>query len=344
MDNFSFASRCLAALRRANSFSHVVSETGGTGARIPSRRLVALLLVGCGSQWVGCAAETDSNVASSRAALTAQCEQEESVPADAWVCTESRTVTCDSGYGDTAVDVVYVPGESTSADACEAGLEVSDQGPFAPGTHDISVYDESGAEICTTELTVVDEEPPTLEPQIVQLWPPNHKLHTLDVSECVQAVDACDGELRGEFIWASSDEPENDKGDGNHEPDIIFDGCQTVSLRAERQGTQDGRVYRLGVRVTDGAGHVEESECTVLVAHDMRGVDAAESTEAYRVEPTDSDGAVCDGMPEPGEESEPEPQDDDGVDEDQDVDQADDEGPDAEDPSADEEVDFGELG
>jgi len=116
----------------------------------------------------------------------------------------------------------------------------------------------------------------------------------------VSTIDACDGELRGEFLWASSDEPVDDKGDGNQEPDIVLaDDCQSIELRAERQGPGDGRVYTLGVRVVDGSGNEAEGECRVTVDHDQSGTPAVDSGEAYRLTFDGSEGGpICDGRPE----------------------------------------------
>ncbi|HKP56578.1 MAG TPA: hypothetical protein VJV78_07660, partial [Polyangiales bacterium] len=128
------------------------------------------------------------------------------------------------------------------------------------------------------------QQPPKLEPRSVSLWPPNHKLHEIDVADCVSARDACDNPLRGEFVWASSDEPIDDIGDGHHAPDIgLSADHEAVCVRSERQGPKDGRVYKLGVRVVDGNGNASEASCTIVVDHDQRGVVAADSGEAYRV-------------------------------------------------------------
>ena len=92
----------------------------------------------------------------------------------------------------------------------------------------------------------------------------------------------------------------DDKGDGNQEPDIVLaDDCQSIELRAERQGPGDGRVYTLGVRVVDGSGNEAEGECRVTVDHDQSGTPAVDSGEAYRLTFDGSEGGpICDGRPE----------------------------------------------
>jgi hypothetical protein len=144
-----------------------------------------------------------------------------------------------------------------------------------------------------------------LEARDLSLWPPNHKLHEISVADCVRVVSGC-GPFRGEFLWASSDEPIDDKGDGHHAPDILVsEDCEVVSLRSERQGPKDGRVYKLGVRVFDGEGEVTDAVCAVVVDHDQRGVIAADSGDSYRVAFDGTQDFPACG--EPGEPDEPPP-------------------------------------
>jgi hypothetical protein len=140
---------------------------------------------------------------------------------------------------------------------------------------------------------------PVVTSQVAKLWPPNHKFHELAVSDCVSALDTCGNELQGDFIWASSDEPIDDIGDGHFSPDVgLGVDLQHVCVRSERQGPKDGRVYTFGVRVTDGAGNTVESTCQVIVDHDQRGVTGSDSGDSYRVTFDPSTvGLNCDGTP-----------------------------------------------
>jgi hypothetical protein len=117
----------------------------------------------------------------------------------------------------------------------------------------------------------------------LSLWPPNHALHMISAADCATVTDDCDGDLEAELTWASSDEPENSIGDGNHLPDIVA-GCGGVALRAERQGPRNGRVYHIGWRAEDSAGNVAEGACTVIVDHDQSGAIAEDDGESYRVD------------------------------------------------------------
>lgn len=281
---------------RAFFFNATTSDTHWTGMEQSpvSKRVRSISVMLCAAALGACGGEP--SVGLSRGSLTATCD--DGSPGN-WLCPDEKVVECNDGSGAVDVDVLYVPPGTTETLDCDAELTVSDAGPFAPGVHTIDVSNGAGDAICSAQLTVVDTEAPVVMGKTMFLWPPNHKLHDIAVSDCVDVVDACDGDLRGEFIWGSSDEPINDIGDGNHEPDILFGDCEHVQVRAERQGPKDGRVYKLGVRVVDGAGNATEGECTIIVDHDQRGVDGADSGESYRVTLDGSDGGlVCDGIPD----------------------------------------------
>jgi hypothetical protein len=225
-----------------------------------------------------CGGHDGVKTSASQNALTAQCIDQQTVPADAWRCPDARSFEC----GEAENSTIYVP---QSVANCSGDLSVSDPGPYSVGTHTITVKDGSGATLCSSDLTVTDSKAPELTTHVVNLWPPNHKFHEVSVSDCVSAVDACDGDIEGEFIWASSDEPIDDIGDGHFGPDIgLGRDAQHACVRSERQGPKDGRVYKLGVRVKDSAGHEVEGECLVIVDHDQRGTVGKDSGEAYRIQ------------------------------------------------------------
>lgn len=170
--------------------------------------------------------------------------------------------------------------------ASAAGCEQSDDD--APST--------SSDALEVQQCIAQDTTPPALTSKTINLWPPNHKFHRITVDDCVSVSDDCQTNLEAEFIWASSDEPVDDIGDGHHAPDIKVSDCNAVELRAERQGPKNGRVYKLGVRVVDAAGNAAESVCTVVVDHDQRGVLGADSGESYRIDLNGTGGLpTCDG-------------------------------------------------
>jgi hypothetical protein len=201
------------------------------------------------------------------------------------------------------------PDPDAGADgASSAGRKDKGNGKGKPGTS------AAGGNGSTWPFAECDDDagpegPPQLAAHTIQLWPPNHKFHEIAIEDCVTPVDPCDRDLQAEFVWASSDEPVDAKGDGHHAPDILLsDDCRTLSVRSERQGPSDGRVYKIGVRVVDGDGQVSTAECSVVIDHDQRGVEGADSGEAYRVRFDGSDGqASCDGVPPPPPPATPTP-------------------------------------
>jgi hypothetical protein len=215
-------------------------------------------------------------------------------PAGAWLCPTPRTLAC----GET-LPPLYVRDPSNPSCAAAAYDAVSVD-PLRSGTHPVRVTRGDGSIACETTVTVTGASAPILTPKTLNLWPPNHKFHTISVADCVAVSDSCGSALRAEFAWASSDEPIDSIGDGHHAPDILFDGCDRVQVRAERQGPKDGRVYKLGVRVVDSAGNRSESACTIIIDHDKRGVVGADSGERYRIALDGQSGTpMCDGTPPP---------------------------------------------
>jgi hypothetical protein len=140
----------------------------------------------------------------------------------------------------------------------------------------------------TVEVSVTDFNPPTIEavsdPMV--LWPPNHKLHEVDVDLVV--LDSCDLEPEVLLTSVSSSEPENGIGDGNTAPDILEADVDTDDrnflLRAERMGGGSGRVYTATYMATDASGNSSEPVVVeILVPHDQGDLKAAKA-EAKAVE------------------------------------------------------------
>lgn len=98
------------------------------------------------------------------------------------------------------------------------------------------------------------------------LWPPNHKL--VEVAR-LKANDALSG-LSPEslYVYGTSNEPEDGRGDGHSDPDIVVSGGR-VQLRAERSGTGNGRIYTITASATDQAGNSAMTTVTCTVPHDQ---------------------------------------------------------------------------
>jgi hypothetical protein len=122
--------------------------------------------------------------------------------------------------------------------------------------------------LATTTVTIVNAPPDCSKARasIAELFPPNHKL----VRVSVESVTDPDGDpLAITVNQVRQDEPTNALGDGNTCPDAVGTGTSTVSVRAERSGQGDGRVYHLLFVAADGRGGTCGGEVTVCVPHDQ---------------------------------------------------------------------------
>jgi hypothetical protein len=227
---------------------------------------LALLAVSCGGSDGGEAiGETTSALS-----VEVECvDAADALPEAAWICPEERVVECRSRLVPEAVETLFVVPEAATCD--EVTLSTGG-GPYGVGEHPIEVEaarDGAVSSVCLSTLRVVDTVPPEAGSHDAELWPPNHALHRVSVSDCVTAVDACDPAVATRFRWVASDEPDEGIGDGAHAGDMDFVSCSEVLLRAERQGGGNGRVYTLGWRAEDEAGNGTEGTCQVSVPHDQ---------------------------------------------------------------------------
>ena len=138
---------------------------------------------------------------------------------------------------------------------------------------EFSTTDASGnTGSCSASVSVVDTMPPLISVSLSRdrLFPPNHKLRRIEAT--VEVEDSCDPEPSVILESITSNEPVNDIGDGNTEPDIVNAEIGTedysFSLRAERSGPADGRVYTVTYTVIDGSGNSASASATVMVPHD----------------------------------------------------------------------------
>ena len=127
-----------------------------------------------------------------------------------------------------------------------------------------------GTATCSFDVYVYDAEPPVMENLTVSpttIWPPDHKMVMVTVD--YTASDNCSGIINNE-IWAWSNEPENDIGDGNKSGDIELIDGHHILLRAERSGTGTGREYFLYVFCSDESWNFATRDIIVTVPHDMK--------------------------------------------------------------------------
>jgi len=104
-----------------------------------------------------------------------------------------------------------------------------------------------------------------------EIWPPNHHFKGI----LVAGVTDADSDLIDIVITEiAQDEPIEGRGDGNTEPDADGIGTGVASLRAERSGLGDGRVYHVSFQAEDDQGGVCEGTVLVCVPHDWSVSDA----------------------------------------------------------------------
>jgi hypothetical protein len=198
------------------------------------------------------------------------------------VVTPPANVTAYTGPGATSCDTVVsnaVIGSASASDNCpgigaisRTGVPAGNVFPVGTTTINYSVTDAHGnIGTATQTVTVIDNTVPviTTNGTTPSMWPANHSYRTFNVTDFVTAVsDNCStlGVSNVVISQVTSDETENGNGDGNTDNDIIIAAnCKSVQLRAERQGSADGRVYTITFKVKDSAGNVGTKTAKVVV-------------------------------------------------------------------------------
>lgn len=183
------------------------------------------------------------------------------------------TAEC-TGPSGTAVDL----GTATASDVCDASpLLVNDaatrfpQGfPLGTTTVNWTATDESGNKgFATQTVKIVDTTPPNLTVSLSPnaLWPPDHKL--VQITASITVSDICDPNPTVKLISITSNEPDNGLGDGDTAGDIqqanLGTDDRVFSLRAERGGPGNGRVYTVTYQASDASGNTTTKTATVTV-------------------------------------------------------------------------------
>jgi len=104
-------------------------------------------------------------------------------------------------------------------------------------------------------------------PSSGELWPPNHKFVPVSI---VGVTDPDGDPVTVTITSVTQDEPLNSEGDGNTCPDATNVGTSVVSVRSERSGLDDGRVYHLNFMASDGRGGTCVGTTGLCVPHDQR--------------------------------------------------------------------------
>jgi hypothetical protein len=162
-------------------------------------------------------------------------------------------------------------GVPTILDAVDAAPSVTNDAPeiFAAGTTLVTwmATDDSGnASTAEQQVTVEDTTPPKIVSLSVtpdELWPPNHKMRSVEVRATL--VDAADPNPTYRIVDIASNQPEDDGGGVVHESDMAVTGAHTAELRAERTAHLGERTYTIEVEATDAAGNASGGIVTVRV-------------------------------------------------------------------------------
>ena len=121
--------------------------------------------------------------------------------------------------------------------------------------------------------------PPTIDLSVSPdiLWPPNHKMIPIEVN--LGVTDNIDPNPVVTLVSITMNEGEEtntyepgynqSSGDGKTLGDILVDAEENISLRAERSGKGDSRIYTITYQATDEAGNMTIESAIVKVPHSM---------------------------------------------------------------------------
>lgn len=129
-------------------------------------------------------------------------------------------------------------------------------------------------EVATTSWDVSGSADPGSPPPVCTkavasvptVWPPNHNF----ISEQIDGVTAsAPGSVSINITGIRQDEPTLGGGSGDTCPDGQGVATGTAQVRAERDGTSDGRVYHINFTATDSVNSTCSGEVKVCVPHDQ---------------------------------------------------------------------------
>lgn len=110
----------------------------------------------------------------------------------------------------------------------------------------------------------------------MKLWPPNHKLISVGI---INVTDPNNDQVALTVTGVTQDEPVNGLGDGDTSPDAVLQG-ESVLIRSERSGADNGRVYKIHFTAEDIEGGSCAGFVSVSVPHSKKDT-AVDSGQAY---------------------------------------------------------------
>jgi hypothetical protein len=181
-----------------------------------------------------------------------------------------------SGFLNAGLNQLYLPyaGEPIGASGIDGPYVVTSLLMYGAGEAMVAnqVYTTPLLLASQFEGYVLDTVPPTLNLSLdwSVLWPPNHQMR--EINATISVVDDTDPNPTVELASIVSSEPDDGLGDGDTPNDIqdaVFGtDDRQFSLRAERSGTGDGRIYAVTYVARDAAGNTATAVATVTVPHD----------------------------------------------------------------------------
>lgn len=196
-------------------------------------------------------------------------------------CPMDTSVECSAPGGTPATDPNLAPffAGVSATDNCDPSPDITNDAPaFFPLGDTVVTFSAEDASgnmgSCMATVSVVDTTPPEISVEVAphRLWPPRHKL--VEVTATVTVTDVCDPNPAVTLVSITSNEPDDGIGDGSTTGDIQDAAFGTddrvFSLRAERAGGRQGRIYTIVYSATDCSGNVAAASATVTVPHDRR--------------------------------------------------------------------------
>jgi hypothetical protein len=129
-------------------------------------------------------------------------------------------------------------------------------------------YGGTSSDVATVSVRNVNDLPEVTNarPSIATLWPPDHRLVTVQIL----GVTDTENNVTIRVTGVTQDEPTNGAADGNTPIDAVINDDGTLLLRAERSGLGDGRIYRVSFTASDPEGSVR-GVVIVTVPHHKNG-------------------------------------------------------------------------
>lgn len=182
------------------------------------------------------------------------------------------------GWGDAPPRSTGTSGSTTYGSALPHTRSYALEGTY---TIELAVTDKDGATGRDSVRVVVHNKPPecgTARPTIPVLWARDHGYIEVGI---IGLTDAEGDPLAVTVTAIHQDEPVLGKSSGHTDVDGKGVGTSVAVLRAERDGTGDGRVYHVSYSVDDGHGGSCRGTVQVGVPHDQRGTPAVDQGPLY---------------------------------------------------------------